>query len=76
MCRKSENVACRASYCKVFSSHFLVREFFNTHSRLHSSSRAVGLGEILLPSIIGPHQPYSSNSLSSGASVGLSNSIR
>ena len=35
---QTEIVVCRASYCKVFSDHFLVSEFFNTHRPLHSSS--------------------------------------
>lgn len=37
MSRKTENVVCRASYCKVFSTIFLVSDFFNSHAclRLH-----------------------------------------
>jgi hypothetical protein len=32
----TEKVVCTASYTQSFFGHFLVSEFFNTHSPLHS----------------------------------------
>ena len=32
MSTKTEVVDCGASYCEVFSDHFLVSEFFNSHA--------------------------------------------
>jgi hypothetical protein len=44
MSSKTEIVVCSASYCKVFSTIFLVSEFFNSHRRLHSKLRPQSIG--------------------------------